>query len=667
MAREPQRISFRDRVRRSWRTEAPRPPIDAGAGYTVVLDPRPVVDALTFLGRAPGNVVREQAPGVADAVASATPGVVEGLGAFPRATGNYVVNRVLPEVVRAQQGGPITSPFDAVQMAGRTISGLMGRGRPAPEPPPVDTTADVLGIGGGRQGGTRATAPTAASGISPDALFNSIVYQESRGRPGLVGPQTRYGRAYGMTQMLDATAEATARQHGVPWRPEMMRGTSRDAANYQRSLGRLHFNDLWRRYNGNPEMVALAYHGGTDQRIWGPRTRRYAREVLGRIGGGSDPFTMPELASLSPSEAMSFAPRPQALERTVLPENVPQREVPAARADLEQADANALLAELRAASQPTPLPKRGPWEGLSAMLAAAASRMSQVDATQGLGALIAAAGGAAGSAAGQYREGLRDEERQQAEAQRQAAIMLARAGFEINRGNLDIRNQNIDRRAQDAERAADVRFGNATNVFQRDMQQAQLDAQTRNANIGALNDWRTRQGQLGFQAASQNVSTQNQMALGQNQLDQQRLEHTTRYESGTQAATRRRDAILAGIGIDSDPAARLQDPSWQNIDSTARLLAAGQHGAVVNNVALAYVTNNDLGANRALIGAMTQAERTAYEQAARDPQNGGAAAAGILAQVMRRRPELAQQVLQQLRTQSNPVVRAIDLVREGGA
>lgn len=108
--------------------------------------------------------------------------------------------------------------------------------------------------------------------------------QESSGRPGAIGPQTEYGQALGLTQMLPSTARGVARNMGVPYREDLLRGSSAEAVRYQRALGRAYFNEALQR-TGNITDALHYYHGGPDRRLWGPRTRAYARSVLGRVRG----------------------------------------------------------------------------------------------------------------------------------------------------------------------------------------------------------------------------------------------------------------------------------------------------------------------------------------------------------------------------------------------
>jgi soluble lytic murein transglycosylase-like protein len=114
--------------------------------------------------------------------------------------------------------------------------------------------------------------------------FEALIQQESGGRPGAVGPQTKYGRALGMTQMLPETAKEMAAKLGMPFRPDLLRGTSKQAAAYQRRLGKAYFEEGLAK-TGNLRDALHYYHGGPDRSLWGPKTRAYAQAVLGRMGG----------------------------------------------------------------------------------------------------------------------------------------------------------------------------------------------------------------------------------------------------------------------------------------------------------------------------------------------------------------------------------------------
>ncbi len=126
-------------------------------------------------------------------------------------------------------------------------------------------------------------AQSAAAPSNLDSVFDALIQQESGGRAGVRGPQTRYGVAEGMTQMLPATAQAMAQKLGVQWRPELMTGTSPQAAEYQRTLGRAYFEEGLQRYGGDVRKALAYYHGGPNEDIWGPKTRQYVDSVLARV------------------------------------------------------------------------------------------------------------------------------------------------------------------------------------------------------------------------------------------------------------------------------------------------------------------------------------------------------------------------------------------------
>ena len=112
----------------------------------------------------------------------------------------------------------------------------------------------------------------------------ALIQQESGGRPGIMGPQTKYGRAVGLTQMLPDTAKGVAQKIGVPWRPDLLSGRSEEAARYQRILGEAYLREGLEA-TGNVRDALHYYHGGPNRKLWGPKTRSYANAVLRRLGG----------------------------------------------------------------------------------------------------------------------------------------------------------------------------------------------------------------------------------------------------------------------------------------------------------------------------------------------------------------------------------------------
>jgi len=118
----------------------------------------------------------------------------------------------------------------------------------------------------------------------PD-LAGAVLQQESGGRVGVAGPETPYGKAFGLMQVQDGTGKEMAQKLGIPWRPDLMRGTDEAAASYQRAVGEAYLREGLERHGGDARKALMYYHGGPDQRLWGPKTRRYADEVLSRIRG----------------------------------------------------------------------------------------------------------------------------------------------------------------------------------------------------------------------------------------------------------------------------------------------------------------------------------------------------------------------------------------------
>lgn len=114
--------------------------------------------------------------------------------------------------------------------------------------------------------------------------MGALIQQESGGRAGAIGPQTKYGRALGMTQMLPDTAREMAGKIGVPFRQDLLTGKSPEAAAYQRQLGQAYL-EQGLRTTGNVRDALHYYHGGPSRSLWGPKTRAYADSVIARMRG----------------------------------------------------------------------------------------------------------------------------------------------------------------------------------------------------------------------------------------------------------------------------------------------------------------------------------------------------------------------------------------------
>lgn len=108
--------------------------------------------------------------------------------------------------------------------------------------------------------------------------------QESGGQAGAVGPQTQWGHALGSMQLLPNTARGMASKLGVDYRPDLMTGTGRQAAQYQRALGDAYYQEGLDKF-GNHYDAARYYHGGPNRALWGPKTNAYATAVVARMQG----------------------------------------------------------------------------------------------------------------------------------------------------------------------------------------------------------------------------------------------------------------------------------------------------------------------------------------------------------------------------------------------
>lgn len=90
----------------------------------------------------------------------------------------------------------------------------------------------------------------------------------------------------GIGQVMPDTARTLAERLGMPYRPDLMAGTGPQARQYQDAITEAAVQEAWKA-GGNgrdPVTAAMYYHGGSNRKIWGPRTRRYAQNILGRMG-----------------------------------------------------------------------------------------------------------------------------------------------------------------------------------------------------------------------------------------------------------------------------------------------------------------------------------------------------------------------------------------------
>jgi len=201
-------------------------------------------------------------------------------------TGNLVNRYRGARTVPLSEGGAL------YELPG-SYGGLDGRSAPSNDP---------TGLPPGS--GIRTMAPTAPGAQTPPAdstaIMPALIAQESGGNGNAIGPETPYGRALGSTQMLPETAEAMARKLGVPWRPDLMRGDTERALQYQRQLGEAYLREGLEKYGGDVRQALMYYHGGPNEELWGPKTRRYADEVMARMGQGAQSYEVASAGETPP-------------------------------------------------------------------------------------------------------------------------------------------------------------------------------------------------------------------------------------------------------------------------------------------------------------------------------------------------------------------------------
>jgi hypothetical protein len=175
-------------------------------------------------------------------------------------------------------------PGTGASGASSTPAAPVGKITPIDDPAPADAPP---------AGGTGEYTPRKIPGsLAPNSengpntpfghLFSGLIGQESGGRAGIRGQPTRYGTPLGMTQLLPDTAREMASKLGVPWRPELLTGDTPEAAEYQQQLGEAYLREGLSKYGGDPAKALMYYHGGPNERLWGPKTRGYASSILGR-------------------------------------------------------------------------------------------------------------------------------------------------------------------------------------------------------------------------------------------------------------------------------------------------------------------------------------------------------------------------------------------------
>lgn len=120
-----------------------------------------------------------------------------------------------------------------------------------------------------------------------DVFKHAIIDQESGGRYGV--PNAQGSGAMGVGQIMPETARSLAAKQGLPYRPDLLRGTDPDAQHYQDVLTDAAAREAYH-FGGDgadPRKAAHYYYGGSNTDGWGPKTRAYGNAILAKIGGAT--------------------------------------------------------------------------------------------------------------------------------------------------------------------------------------------------------------------------------------------------------------------------------------------------------------------------------------------------------------------------------------------
>lgn len=82
---------------------------------------------------------------------------------------------------------------------------------------------------------------------------------------------------------MPETAKALAARIGLPFRLDLMRGTSPEARAYQDRITEAALQEAWRASGGDPAAAARYYFAGPDKAKHGPKTAQYVNDILRKL------------------------------------------------------------------------------------------------------------------------------------------------------------------------------------------------------------------------------------------------------------------------------------------------------------------------------------------------------------------------------------------------
>ena len=131
----------------------------------------------------------------------------------------------------------------------------------------------------------------------PEKFDKAFVYAIARQESEFEGNVVSSAKAYGMMQMINSTAKATARKHRIPYSVGRLTADN----DYSAKLGALHLHDLLDRFDGSYILAATSYNAGPHRsEQW---IKRYGDPRTGKI----DPIDWVE--SIPFSETRNYVQR----------------------------------------------------------------------------------------------------------------------------------------------------------------------------------------------------------------------------------------------------------------------------------------------------------------------------------------------------------------------
>lgn len=199
----------------------------------------------------------------------------------------YNVNPVTGVAGEATIGDPTASLIPGPRTLTRTDTGIrspysVGAAAPA-APAPEATTSFVPPPPVTPAVGAGAPSPISVDNLTVERLRPVIVAQESRGDYTRVSPKG----ALGAYQVMPATGRALAARLNMEWRPDLMTATTPEAKQYQDAIGTAAIQEAISAGGGDLVTTAKYYHGGSNRANWGPKTDRYAADIVRRMRGAA--------------------------------------------------------------------------------------------------------------------------------------------------------------------------------------------------------------------------------------------------------------------------------------------------------------------------------------------------------------------------------------------